>query len=114
MPDQTPPIAPRVTCPPWCDLAADEAHRDDYDSTTAGLLARMHSTTIASTERFTVDLVALETADPDGAAPLLDPASIALYGLEDSPQLSAADALDLADALRAAAARLPQLDEAPR
>ena len=56
----------------------------------------------------------METADHDGAAPLLDPASIALYGLEDSPQLSAADALDLADALRAAAARLPQLDEAPR
>lgn len=78
------------------------------------LLARMHSTTIASTERFTVDLVAMETADHDGAAPLLGPASIALYGLEDSPQLSAADALDLADALRAAAARLPQLDEAPR
>lgn len=56
----------------------------------------------------------METADHDGAAPLLGPASIALYGLEDSPQLSAADALDLADALRAAAARLPQLDEAPR
>ena len=111
MPTQPQPIAPRTACPPWCDLSAESFHNSDYDSITeAGLLARNHSTTIAEIGSISVDLVAMETANPDGAHPLVDPAGIAVYGLEDGPQLTPADALALADALRAAAARLPLLD----
>ena len=115
MTDEHRPILPRIACPSWCDLAREEFHRSDYDSSTAaGLLARVHSTTVAVVGSTSVDLQALETANPDGSSPLVDPASIAVYGLEDGPQLTPADALALADALRAAAARLPLLDQGPR
>lgn len=105
------PIRPRVACPRWCDFARDDEHTGDYTSTTAaGLLARIHSTTVTAWGRYAVDLTAVETAQPDGAAPLVDPPTIAAYGLEDGPELSAVDARRLADALRAAAERLDHLD----
>lgn len=113
LPEDPAPIRPRLTCPTWCEYQADPRHFIDYEAQTPDhrLLVRTHALTSWQGHGLDLTIETTETADPDGANPLLDPPAIGLYGIEEA-RLTSDRARDLAAALLNAADRLDSLAQA--